>query len=169
MPNVSKRAFLATTGAVTAGVALSGCGVGLSDLPEADFVLVRKSTRSMSLLRNKVPLRNYRIELGFAPLGHKRQEGDGRTPEGQYFIDRKNPRSNFHLSLGVSYPNRADVARAQAQGVEPGGDIFVHGQRRLIVDKSLPDWTAGCIAVSNREIEEIYAMVRLGTPILILA
>ena len=111
-------------------------------------------------------LRTYPIGLGFAPMGHKRFEGDGRTPEGSYVIDRRNPDSKFHLSVGISYPNEADMAYAAARGLDPGNDIFIHGgPRRGIDSMDLRDWTAGCIAVTDREIEEIYTMVRDGTPI----
>ena len=104
----------------------------------------------------------YNIHLGFAPEGHKQFEGDGKTPEGLYRIDRRNPNSDFHLSLGISYPNVKDFAAAKAQGKSPGGDIFIHGQKsRFRKDK--PDWTWGCIAVTNDEIEEIYAMVKNDT------
>ena len=96
-------------------------------------------------------------------------QGDGKTPEGAYTVDRRNPDSLFHLSIGISYPNEADIAFAAAQGREPGGDIFIHGGPRPGIDAIKPDWTAGCIAVSDREIEDIYAMVRDGTPIDIFA
>lgn len=112
-------------------------------------------------------LKTYRFQLGFAPIGHKRVEGDGRTPEGQYWIDRRNPNSRFHLSLGISYPNQNDVEMARSLGMPPGGDIFIHGTPRDY--RGQDDWTWGCIAVSNREIEEIYSMVREGTPIFITA
>jgi hypothetical protein len=104
------------------------------------------------------------------PDGHKERSGDGRTPEGVYWIDRRNPRSEYFLSLGVSYPNAADVARARAMGVDPGGDIFIHGEPiRGAWHRGKNDWTAGCIAVSNAEIEEIWAMVPTGTQVTILA
>ena len=110
------------------------------------------------------------MSLGFAPVGHKQVEGDGRTPEGDYLIDRKNPNSNFHLSLGVSYPNSQDVEVARALGQSPGGDIFIHGgpKRDSNADPE-SDWTWGCISVSDREIEEIYSMVNVGTIISIYA
>lgn len=119
----------------------------------------------MYLLHNDEVLASYDIQLGFAPEGHKVAKGDGRTPEGFYFIDRRNPNSSYHLSLGISYPNSRDVARARALGLHPGGDIFIHGENRK--GPSRGDWTAGCIAVTDEEMEEIYAMVRNGTPIYI--
>ncbi len=115
-------------------------------------------------------MRTYPIGLGFAPEGHKQFEGDGRTPEGSYAIDRRNPDSLFHLSIGISYPNEADIAFAEAQGRSPGKDIFIHGGPRRGIDPvNVRDWTAGCISVTDRQIEEIYAMVRDGTPIDIYA
>ncbi len=163
MTSISKRHFV--IGAAALGV--SACSRDYSHLPAADHVLVNKSTRQMHLFGQGKTLKSYRVNLGFSPAGHKRQEGDGRTPEGVYFIDRKNPRSSFHLSLGINYPNTQDIARAEAMGVNPGGDIFIHGGPRRGIDKNGPDWTAGCIAVRNREVEEIYAMVRMGTPVTI--
>ncbi|WP_093991239.1 L,D-transpeptidase family protein [Flavimaricola marinus] len=135
--------------------------------PDVTSVLVYKGQRKMQLMHNNTMLKSYRFELGFAPTGHKRIEGDGRTPEGQYWIDRRNPNSRFHLSLGISYPNANDRAVAQSMGMPPGGDIFIHGTPDRY--RGQDDWTWGCIAVSNREIEEIYSMVRDGTPIYIWA
>ena len=106
---------------------------------------------------------DHRIDLGSNPVGAKRREGDGRTPEGLYVVDRRNPRSQYYLSVGINYPNAQDLALAQAMGVPPGGDIFFHGTPPE--ERRGTDWTAGCMAVSNREIEEIYAMVRDGTPV----
>ena len=148
---------------------LVGCGRDFSHLPEVDTVVISKTQRTMYMVRGADSVASYAIDLGFEPLGHKVSEGDGRTPEGTYFIDRKNPGSSFHLSLGISYPNAIDVARAEAAGVDPGGDIFIHGRPNGRYRKDDPDWTAGCIAVKNREIEEIYWMVPLGTPVIIQA
>ncbi len=146
----------------------AGCSrPAADDSPEVTRVVIMKSDRKLYLLHEQEVLRSYDIDLGFAPEGHKQVEGDGRTPEGRYFIDRRNPDSAFHLSLGISYPNARDRARAAAMGKSPGGDIFIHGGPRPI-DPDGPDWTAGCISVSDREIEEIYAMVPLGTIIDIL-
>ena len=131
--------------------------------PPVTSVLVYKGQRRLHLMSGSEALRSYRIELGFAPVGPKRQEGDGRTPEGSYVIDRRNPNSQYHLSVGISYPDEEDKARAAAMGVPPGGDIFIHGTPRE--KRGQDDWTAGCIAVSNREVEDIYAMVRDGTPV----
>lgn len=134
--------------------------------PQVTKVIVFKGARQMHLMHGKNVLKSYRIGLGFAPVGDKQVEGDGRTPEGLYYIDRRNPKSEFHLSLGISYPSPTDVEEARALGRSPGGDIFIHG-RGYTTDFLIPDWTWGCIAVTNKEIEEIYAMVRDGTPIAI--
>lgn len=134
--------------------------------PEVTQILVKKEERRMYLLHNKRVLESYDISLGFAPTGDKVKEGDGRTPEGLYFIDRLNPQSRFHLSLGINYPNQRDLAEARAAGVDPGGDIFIHGRPKKFRN-GIEDWTAGCIAVTDEEIEEIYAMVEVGTPIFI--
>lgn len=130
--------------------------------PEVTFVVVNKGQRRMHLLHHESVLSSYDIQLGFAPVGHKQFEGDGKTPEGLYRIDRRNPKSEFHLSLGISYPDTADVAFAQEHGQSAGGDIFIHGQKSPF-KRSSGDWTWGCIAVKNDEIEDIYAMVPNGT------
>jgi murein L,D-transpeptidase YafK len=141
--------------------------------PEVTSVVVNKGARKVYLLNGEGILREYKMDLGFAPLGHKRVEGDGKTPEGLYRIDRRNPNSSFHLSLGISYPNAADRAYAHALGKRPGGEIFIHGEPNSENERKraarVSDWTAGCIAVRNEEIEEIYAMVRDGTPIALRA
>lgn len=152
--------------------ALAGCGdapprfLGY-DGPPVTAIVAQKGRRRLYLMNEARVLKQYRFELGFAPVGHKQFQGDGKTPEGLYLIDRRNPRSEFHLSIGISYPNDADRAYARAQGRSPGGDIFIHGTPRRF--RNRPDWTAGCLAVQNREIEEIFAMVPEGTPILIEA
>jgi len=159
--------------ALLAGAAaLSGCA-GRSKFktyrgPEVTRIHVAKGTREMFLLHHGRVLRRYDVDLGFAPEGHKRFEGDGRTPEGEYHIDRRNPDSAYHLSLGISYPSEADIAFARAQGRSPGGDIFIHGEPSALA-MLRPDWTAGCISVRNPEMEDVYAMVRLGAPITIPA
>ena len=134
--------------------------------PEVTSIVVNKAARKMYLLHGEKILKDYEFELGFAPVGDKKVEGDGKTPEGTYIIDRRNPNSRFHLSIGISYPNASDIAEARALGEKPGGDIFIHGQPNLFKAKG-DDWTWGCIAVTNDEIEEIYSMVRNGTVITI--
>jgi len=149
-------------------VGLSGCSSKFKtyDGPEITHVVVNKGARKMYLLHHDKVLESYKFDLGFAPVGHKTERGDGKTPEGTYVIDRRNPNSDFHLSLGISYPNAADRAQARARGKNPGGDIFIHGRPNKKKGTG-PDWTAGCISVKDREIEWIYAMVRNGTPITI--
>ena len=129
--------------------------------PEVTRIEVHKSSRQMYLLHHETVLESYEFELGFAPTGHKEVEGDGRTPEGRYYIDRRNPNSDFYLSIGISYPNAEDRARAAELGESPGGDIFIHGTPRLF--RGEDDWTWGCIAVTNAEMRQIYAMVNNGT------
>ena len=134
--------------------------------PEVTSIQVHKGTRKMYLLHNGQILEEFNVSLGFAPEGHKQFEGDGKTPEGTYRITHRNPKSAFHLSLGISYPNTADRAYASSKGKSPGGDIFIHGGPPRPVDRW--DWTAGCIAVTDEEMEVIYAMVKPGTVIHIL-
>lgn len=136
------------------------------DGPEVTRIEVHKSARKMYLLNDKKVLKKYDIGLGAAPVGHKQFEGDGKTPEGVYYVDRRNPNSNFHLSVGISYPNPADRAFAQAQGKSPGGDIFIHGQPNVLPFGRVPgDWTDGCVALSNTEMEELWVAIPDGTPI----
>jgi murein L,D-transpeptidase YafK len=138
---------------------------------QADLVEVFKGARRLHLKRAGETIRSYRIALGFAPRGHKQREGDGRTPEGAYTIDGRNPRSAFHLSLRVSYPDDADRACAAAAGVAPGGDIFIHGLpnggRKLFLRHPRRDWTVGCVAVTDAEIREIWSLVPTGARIVI--
>lgn len=150
-------------------IGLAACGREPSKFlvykgPRVTRVLVFKQSRRMHLMHFDRVLSSYEISLGFAPFGHKNFEGDGRTPEGEYLIDRRNPNSRFHLSLGISYPNEEDIARAKAAGKEPGGDIFIHGRPRYYQNGER-DWTWGCIAVTDQEMEVIYSMVQDGTPI----
>lgn len=134
------------------------CGV-----VRADRIIVSKSRREMLLLHRDSVLRSYRVTLGREPTGHKEREGDGRTPEGEYTIDRRNPKSQYHLSLRISYPNQRDRARAAELGVDPGGDIMIHGWKDGKPREE--DWTQGCIAVTDAEMDEIWALVELGTPV----
>ncbi|RDZ29657.1 hypothetical protein DX914_02085 [Lysobacter silvisoli] len=128
----------------------------------ADRIVVDKSERRMQLLREGRVLASYRIDLGDAPSGHKHRQGDERTPEGEYRISERNPNSLFHLSLRVSYPNAADREQARAQGADPGGDIMIHGGSARWWRE---DWTDGCVAVTDAEIEQIWQRVPVGTPI----
>ena len=127
-------------------------------------VVVNKGRREMLLLSGESVVRTYRIALGRDPVGHKMQEGDGRTPEGRYTIDRRNPRSAYHLSLHISYPNEQDRERAGVLGVDPGGDIMIHGLPNEGGTRE-GDWTRGCIAVTDAEMDEIWDLVPDGTPV----
>ena len=151
-----------------AALALASCtSVGLPPRGQADFVLVDKSEHVLTLYREGKVLKAYSgLQLGGAPVGHKQFEGDERTPEGRYTIDTRNPASAYHLSLRISYPNEADTAFAAARGRSPGGEIFIHGQPNTLPFGRLPgDWTDGCIALSNVELDELWTAVPDGTPI----
>ncbi len=135
----------------------------------ADLVTLDKSERRLSLWADGERIRSYRVALGPSPRGRKEREGDGRTPEGRYVLDYRNANSAFHRAIHVSYPNAADRASAEARGESPGGDIMIHGQKNgfgwaaFLTQRF--DWTEGCIAVSNGEMDEIWSMVGAGTPI----
>ena len=133
-----------------------------------DRVLVLKTERRLMLMRGDTVVRSYRVALGRNPHGHKQYSGDGRTPEGSYTLDGRNPASQYHLSMRVSYPNAYDAARANSLGAHPGGQIMIHGQPNGYAGLRRGDWTEGCIAVSNRAMEEIWASVAQGTRIEIL-
>ncbi|AGT10018.1 hypothetical protein JCM7686_2982 [Paracoccus aminophilus JCM 7686] len=144
------------------------------DGPPVTQIVVKKGQREMYLVSGQKVIKNYKIDLGSQPVGAKQFEGDGKTPEGLYFINRFNPNSLYHLSVGISYPNNDDRARAQMMGLRPGGDIMIHGLGPYGRAANRPDWTAGCIAVNDQEIEEIYAMLArngngtTGVPVFIL-
>ncbi|MGI3169749.1 L,D-transpeptidase family protein [Pseudooceanicola sp. C21-150M6] len=160
--------FLSFLLVLVLGLGLSACSNSrVYNGPEVTRILVYKEERKMYLLHKTKVLKKYDIGLGFAPVGHKQYEGDGRTPEGTYRVDRRNPDSKFYLSVGISYPNVNDRAFASSQGKSPGGDIFIHGEPNVKQKQLSRDWTAGCIAVRNKDIEEIYAMVNDGTLITI--
>ena len=131
----------------------------------AERLVVHKSERKMELWSNNKMTKTYQISLGGNPQGHKKLQGDGKTPEGLYYIDGKNPNSRFHLNLGISYPNKEDRLNAE----NPGGDIKIHGLKNEngFIGKfhRFFDGTDGCIAVTNIEIEELYEAVPIGTPI----
>jgi murein L,D-transpeptidase YafK len=137
--------------------------------PTADRVLVLKRERKLYLLRGNKILKSYRVALGGHPVGAKTREGDERTPEGDYLLDWHNPDSDYYKSIHISYPNAKDMARARKLRIPPGGDLFIHGQPNDLTGsaKQSGDWTAGCIAVSNAEMDEIWRAVADGTPIVI--
>lgn len=140
--------------------------------PAASKIVVLKSRREMFLFDSYgQPLRSYKIAMGGNPVGPKQCEGDERTPEGLYMIETRNPDSKYHLSLKISYPNAQDVEQAESMGLSPGGDIFIHGvpNQSSLLDEFMyqfqPGWTDGCIAVRNRDMEELWTLVADGTPI----
>jgi murein L,D-transpeptidase YafK len=139
---------------------------------KADFVVVEKKNRTLKLYSGEKLIKEYRIALGGNPNGHKQEQGDRRTPEGDYVIDYRNPDSRFFRSLHISYPNERDRESARERGVSPGGDIFIHGlgPQFSFLGKFhyLRDWTDGCIAVTNEEIQEIWDLTPNGTRIRIL-
>ncbi len=156
---------------------LAGCG----SAPQApttshvDRVVVKKSERKLQLMQGGQVVREYRVALGDAPVGHKFREGDERTPIGDYILDWRNPSSSYYRSIHVSYPNDRDQMMARLLGYpSPGGMIMIHGQPnhirsdRVRAEYARRDWTDGCIAVQNQEMDEIWRMVRNGTPIKIL-
>ena len=134
---------------------------------QIDRILIEKSARRLTVFRDGKAVRSYEIALGFAPDGDKVQQGDGKTPEGTFTINRRNPKSSYHLSLGIDYPQADDRKRAAAAGFDPGGEIFIHGQPNGFGKlATIPtDWTAGCIAVSDKEIEELWRVAGNGTTV----
>ncbi len=138
-------------------------------LPRADLVRVDKSERRLELLRGGEVIKHYSVSLGANPQGHKQQEGDERTPEGRYVLDWRNARSQFYRAIHISYPNAQDRRAARARGVSPGGNILIHGLPNgfdwAAGFLGLVDWTDGCIAVNNSEMDEIWQAVPDGTPI----
>lgn len=137
--------------------------------PMVDSVQVMKSLRRLDLIGQGKVLRSYRISLGFTPVGAKRVEGDGKTPEGGYVLNARVPGSDFHLSMRLSYPNTKDLRLARNLGKPAGGDICIHGQPNGVRGLMRGDWTWGCVAMSNEEIEELFRVVPVGTPIRIFA
>lgn len=140
---------------------------------KADYVVVKKSERKLYLYRGSEVLKIYRIALGKQPDGHKAREGDSRTPEGIYTLDWRNPNSKFYRSIHVSYPSKSDNRNARERGDSPGGAIMIHGQPKNWVEKTKllfnqDDWTEGCIAVQDYEMDEIWDAIEDGTPIEII-
>ena len=141
------------------------------ELPKADLVLVKKGERKMYLIKKDKPFKEYRVAFGANPEGHKQKEGDERTPEGRYILDYKKSDSAFYKAIHISYPNEQDKKRAREMGVNPGGLIMIHGQKNGygwlgFISQSF-NWTDGCIAVKNSEMDEIWTSVDSGTPIII--
>ena len=172
---LSRRAALAMAGGLLAMAATPSVAAPFVHTigQRTNHIVISKSKRVLEMRNGAEVLRRYRVALGFTPEGHKMRSGDGRTPEGRYWVDRRNPRSEYFLSVGISYPNADDVMRSRALGVDPGGDIFIHGEpmrtKEQARTRGTRDWTAGCVAVRNDEIEEIWSMTPLGVPVTILA
>ncbi len=139
------------------------------EFPVADLVVIEKAARKLHLLREGEIFRTFRIALGMRPVGDKKREGDLKTPEGRYLLDRRNPQSDFFLSIHISYPNVEDRREAAERGVSPGGAIMIHGQpnapTRSEAYYRTQDWTNGCIAVSNSDMIDIWLMTGDNTPI----
>lgn len=169
MPDLLKPMFVALSGALLAAASTGTAAAPGAAEPQTANVLVDKSERRLDLMNGDQVLASFSIALGAAPEGHKQYEGDERTPEGRYVIDWRNPRSANHLALHISYPNAEDVSRAAAAGRDPGGMIMIHGQKNylgwLAFMTQLFDWTDGCIAVTNAEMDIIWNTVPVGTPI----
>ena len=130
-----------------------------------DRIVVEKGARRLTVWKDGKQLRSYPVALGFSPVGDKLRQGDGKTPEGLFRIDRRNDRSRFHLSLGLDYPQPEDRTRARKGGYDPGGDIMLHGQPNAIPVgmRAKGDWTAGCIALTNAQINELWRVTKIGT------
>jgi len=150
---------------------LTGCGRHQAEVnPEhADRIIVFKSAHTLCLMRADQVLRAYRVALGRSSVGPKTRKGDHKTPEGQYIIDGKKERSRFYRALHISYPNAADTARAQKEGQDPGGDVEIHGIENGLgwigrLHRSF-DWTDGCVAVTDAEMDQIWEAVAVGTPV----
>jgi murein L,D-transpeptidase YafK len=145
------------------------CGRQPHSLNHVDRIVIVKSAHTLTLMRGNQVLRVYRVALGRSPVGSKTREGDHKTPEGEYLIDGKKPNSRFYRALHISYPNEDDKKRAHSQGVDPGGDIEIHGiQNGFGWIGSLHrkiHWTDGCIALTDSEMDEIYSSVGVGTPL----
>jgi len=151
------------------GLAATLSSAGAGDFPVADKVLVEKGDRKLHLLKEGQPFRSFDIALGVAPVGHKEREGDQKTPEGVYRLDMRNPDSEYFLSIHVSYPNAGDVRTARNKGLEPGGQIMVHGQPNAPAFSAgyyaKEDWTNGCIALSNSDMIDMWLMTPDNIPI----
>lgn len=151
------------------GCAAQGVADKAATKPQAaDRILIEKSAHTMKLMRGDQALKTYKVALG-NPKGAKQREGDRETPEGEYVIDAKKEHSRFHRALHISYPNAADRERAKKLGVNPGGDVEIHGLPSVFAWVGslhrLKDWTAGCVAVTNSEMDEIWPLVPVGTKV----
>jgi murein L,D-transpeptidase YafK len=155
-------------GAPASSNAMRSVGPG-GPVPLADSIVIEKKARRLTLYHQGRPLRSYLVALGANPVGDKRFAGDRRTPEGVFFIDYKHEKSDFHLAMHISYPDSSHRARAEAAGMSPGGDIMIHGLRNgqgaSGAFHRTVDWTDGCIALTDEEIEGMWSAVMVGTPV----
>jgi murein L,D-transpeptidase YafK len=149
----------------------NGISPRLPDNLVIDSIAIHKADHEMLIFRKGVLLKIYSVQLGLNPVGPKRCNGDYRTPEGLYYINSKNSASKFHKSLGISYPNAVDLQRSAKIGLSPGGDIMIHGlpngEENVGPDRYQNDWTWGCIAIRNAEVDELFEHTEVGTPLLI--
>ena len=134
-----------------------------------DSIVIETSKRTLTLMSGTKTVQTYRVALGEQPVGAKDRQGDHKTPEGIYSVDAKNPTSQFHKALHISYPSQADRAIARKLGVSPGGDVEIHGLGAkwgwIGAKHRLTDWTDGCIALTNEEFDEIYPLIKVGTQV----
>ncbi len=163
------RSRLLTAILALALLPLSAATRTLPQTQTVDHILIEKSAHTMKLMHNGEILKTYKVSLSRVPVGPKERAGDHKVPEGQYIVDSKNRQSKFHLALHVSYPNSADRERAKKLGADPGGNIEIHGLDSAYawvgsLHRTM-DWTDGCIAVTNPEIEEIFPLIPVGTPV----
>jgi murein L,D-transpeptidase YafK len=150
-------------------VLMLACPLTTGAAQKADLVIVKKSASQLYLKREGRTLESFNVAFGASPKGSKQREGDERTPEGRYVLDSKNARSKFYKSIHISYPDAQDSANAKARGTQPGGLIMIHGQRNgwgwLARITQLFNWTDGCIALTNRDMDTVWSAVDVGTPI----
>ena len=170
MPGRRSRVSLGTASGAAALAVLAGCTPKPAPLVEGaaivDHIVVEKTAHRMTLLAGDRPVRTYRVSLGHGGLAAKTREGDGRTPEGDYRITGRNAKSAYHLSLRIGYPTPAQVAEAGRRGVDPGGDIMIHGlpngRESLARFYANRDWTDGCVALTDAEMDEIWRLTQNG-------
>jgi len=166
-PGVTAWGVLLISLVCTVGCAADKATVSLEK--QADRIVIVKSVRTMTFMRDGKTLKTYKVALSRQPVGPKERAGDHKVPEGEYVVDSKNPQSRFDRALHISYPNAADRERARELGVDPGGNVEIHGVGRAFfwlgsLHRWI-DWTDGCVAVTNSEIEEIWPLVPVGTPV----
>jgi murein L,D-transpeptidase YafK len=166
---ISANMLVAAPAPVRTMTTLLPASVVIGPLGLADSIVVEKKAHTLTLFRDGKPMRTYQVALGGKPQGDKLSAGDKRTPEGLFFIDARQPNSSYHLALHISYPDAAHRARSQAAGVQPGGDIMIHGLPNGLgaagASHRLNDWTNGCVALTDQEIEQIWSVVPIGTPV----